>query len=252
MSFEGQTALVTGASRGIGRAVARLLAEEGATVGVHYGRNETAARSTADGLAGSGHVLLRADLRERDAAERLVSEAISALGQVDLLVNNAGVFEAHELPTASFEEWRGAWDRTLAVNLTAPADLCYWIGRHMIDRGGGKIVNIGSRGAFRGEPDAPAYGASKAGLHALSQSLAKKLAPHGVMVYAIAPGWVDTDMAAPYADGPDGDAVRAQSPLGRFADPMEIARTVAFLCGEGTDSLTGGIVDVNGASYLRS
>jgi NAD(P)-dependent dehydrogenase (short-subunit alcohol dehydrogenase family) len=174
------------------------------------------------------------------------------MGQIDVLVNNAGIFEKHRLADVSFEEWSEAWDHTLAVNLLGPANITYWVAHHMIGRGGGRIVNISSRGAFRGEPEAPAYGASKAALNAMSQSLAQALAPHGIFVYVFAPGWLDTDMAADSLALPIGDDVRAQSPLGRVARPEEVAKTVLFLSSEGTDYLTGCIVDVNGASYLRS
>ncbi len=122
----------------------------------------------------------------------------------------------------------------------------------MLQRGGGKIINITSRGAFRGEPNAPAYGASKAGLNAFSQSMAQALAPNNIFIYAVAPGFVETDMAASVLDGPEGDAIRSQSPLDRVARPEEVARVVLFLAGRGTDYLTGGIIDVNGASYMRS
>jgi NAD(P)-dependent dehydrogenase (short-subunit alcohol dehydrogenase family) len=138
------------------------------------------------------------------------------------------------------------------VNLFGPANLCYWAAQHMIEQGGGRIVNVSSRGAFRGEPDAPAYGASKAGLNAMSQSLAKALAPHGVFVCVVAPGFVETDMASSSLEGPEGDSIRAQSPLNRVARADEVARAVLFLSSEGTEFLTGCIVDVNGASYLRS
>jgi NAD(P)-dependent dehydrogenase (short-subunit alcohol dehydrogenase family) len=122
----------------------------------------------------------------------------------------------------------------------------------MIEHGGGRIVNVSSRGAFRGEPEGPAYGASKAGLNAFSQSLAQRLAPHGIFVGVVAPGFVDTDLASRVLDGPDGDAVRAQSPLGRVAKPEEVAHAVLFLASEGSEFSTGTIIDVNGASYLRT
>jgi 3-oxoacyl-[acyl-carrier protein] reductase len=114
------------------------------------------------------------------------------------------------------------------------------------------LVTGSSRGAFRGEPETPAYGASKAGLNAMSQSLAQALAPHGVFFYVVAPGFVETDMADYLLRGPEGEGIRSQSPLGRVATPEEIARTVAFLATEAPDFMTGAIVDVNGASYLRS
>jgi NAD(P)-dependent dehydrogenase (short-subunit alcohol dehydrogenase family) len=122
----------------------------------------------------------------------------------------------------------------------------------MKERGGGKIVNVSSRGAFRGEPDAPAYGASKAGLNALSQSMAMALAPYNIFVYVVAPGYVETEMSASYLSGPEGDAIRRESPLGRVASPEEVAGAVVFLASEGTDYLTGCILDISGASYLRS
>jgi NAD(P)-dependent dehydrogenase (short-subunit alcohol dehydrogenase family) len=122
----------------------------------------------------------------------------------------------------------------------------------MIGRGGGRIVNVGSRGAFRGEPRHPAYGASKAGLHALGQSLAKALAPHGIAVATVAPGYVATDMAAEYLAGPDGDAIRADSPFGRVAEADEIAAAVVYLASPQAEWASGAILDLNGASYLRS
>jgi NAD(P)-dependent dehydrogenase (short-subunit alcohol dehydrogenase family) len=133
-----------------------------------------------------------------------------------------------------------------------PAHLSFHVIRHMLNAGGGKIINITSRGALRGEPNAPAYGASKAGLNAFSQSMAQAMAPHNIFIYAVAPGFVETDMAASELAGPEGDAIRAQSPLNRVARPAEVARVVLFLAGRGTDYLTGGIIDVNGASYLRT
>jgi NAD(P)-dependent dehydrogenase (short-subunit alcohol dehydrogenase family) len=114
------------------------------------------------------------------------------------------------------------------------------------------VVNVSSRGAFRGEPETPAYGASKAGLNAMSQSMAQALAPHGVFFYVVAPGFVETDMADALLRGPEGDGIRSQSPLGRVATPEEVAKTVVFLASEAPDFMTGAIVDVNGASYLRS
>ena len=121
----------------------------------------------------------------------------------------------------------------------------------MAEQGGGRIINVGSRGAFRGEPECPAYGASKAGLHAMSQSLAVALAPKGILVYAVAPGFVETDMAKELLESEAGAAIKAQSPLGRVARPEEVAETVCFLASSQAEFLTGSIIDVNGASYLR-
>lgn len=252
MDFAGKVVLVTGGSRGIGRSIASHFAEAGAKVALHYHRDQSAAKGTLSSLAGSSHQLFQADLGDGSAARILVESVIAQMGQIDILVNNAGIFEEHRLADVSYQEWLEIWDRTLAVNLLGPANITYWVAHHMIGRGGGRIVNVSSRGAFRGEPHAPAYGASKAGLNAMSQSLAQALAPHGIFVYVVAPGWVETDMAAESLASPTGEDIRAQSPLGRVARPEEVARIVLFLASEGTDYLTGCIVDVNGASYLRT
>lgn len=253
MEFEDKIALVTGASRGIGRAVALALAEEGARVAVHYVRNREAAEGTLAELAGGPHAIVQADVAEADQVARLVEDVIRDMGRIDILVNNAGIFEEHPPAQVTYPEWIEAWKRTLDTNLVGSANAAYCVARHMMERGGGRIVNITSRGAFRGEPEAPAYGASKAGQNALSQSLAKALAPHNIFVYAVAPGWVKTDMAEEAAqDQEKWDSICRQSPLGRMATPEEVAKAVAFLASEGTDSMTGCILDINGASYLRT
>jgi NAD(P)-dependent dehydrogenase (short-subunit alcohol dehydrogenase family) len=244
--------LVTGASRGIGRATARLLAARGARVALHYNSHRAAAEEARRSLPGTGHVLVRADLTEPTRARELFAEAEAALGRVDVLVNNAGVWEEHKVLSVAFERWREAWDRTLAANLLAPAHLMYFAARHMAERGGGRIVNVSSRGAFRGEPEGPAYGASKAGLNAAGQSLAKALGRAGVFVFTLAPGWVDTDMAAPFLEGERGEAIRSETGIGRIATADEVARAVAFLALDAPESMSGCIVDLSGASYLRT
>ena len=249
--FDGQGVLVTGGSRGIGRASALLFAEGGARVAVHYASNVKAAQEVLDALPGTGHVAVQADLGA-GTARQLVAETLDKLGRIDVLVNNAGIYEAHPILTTTAEEWETSWHRTIATNLIGPADLIHAVVPHMVDLGGGRIVNVTSRGAFRGEPDHAAYGASKAALNSLSQSMAKALAPHHIYVTAVAPGFVETDMASAYLDGPDGAAVKAQSPMGRAASADEIARVVVFLATPGAESTTGTIVDVNGASYLRT
>jgi 3-oxoacyl-[acyl-carrier protein] reductase len=244
--------LVTGGSRGIGRATAMLFAQQGDAVAVHYHTDVTSAKRTLESLHGTGHHSFKADLTRPKDAERLINEVLDSMKRIDVLVNNAGVFEEHKIAEENFDNWVRAWERTLDTNLLGAAHVSYWTARAMMRQGGGKIINITSRGAFRGEPDAPAYGASKAGMNAMSQSLAKALAPHNIMVYAIAPGWIETDMAAPFLDGPGGDDIRSQSPLGRTGKPEEIAHTALFLASEQTDFLTGCIIDANGASYLRT
>lgn len=252
MIFDGDVVLVTGGSRGIGRAVALEFAAAGATVVVQYRQDHRAAEEVLSELGPGAHIALQADVSDPGQAQSLVQSVVERLGGIGVLVNNAGVYEPHPVPTTGYAQWQEVWRRTIDTNLIGPANLVHCVVPSMIAAGGGRIVNVTSRGAFRGEPEHPAYGASKAGLNSLSQSLAQALAPHGIYVTAVAPGFVETDMAAPYLDGADGAAVRAQSPLGRAATPEEIARVIAFLASPGTEYAIGAIVDVNGASYLRS
>jgi 3-oxoacyl-[acyl-carrier protein] reductase len=241
-------ALVTGASRGIGAAIAHALAESGHQVAVHYRSGADEAREVAENLPGDGHVTVQGDLGANQA-EQVVTGTVEQLGGLDVLVNNAGVYFHHPIATTGFDEWQQAWRRTIELNLYGPADLTWHAVRHMTS--GGRVINIGSRGAFRGEPDAPAYGAAKAGLHAMTQSLAQSLAPQGIAVAGVAPGFVRTDMVTDYLAGPEGDAIRAQSPFGRVAEPEEVAAAVAWLATEKAVWASGTIIDVNGASYLR-
>ncbi|KPL17856.1 MAG: 3-oxoacyl-ACP reductase [candidate division Zixibacteria bacterium SM23_81] len=252
MNFKDRVVLVTGASRGIGRAIAQAFAQHGAKVAVHYHRDIGMAEKTMNVLPGGPHQLFCCDVSDPNEGQSLIEDILKKFGRLDVLVNNAGIFKAHPIQKVSYEQWLEDWQRTLATNLVGPANLIYWASQHMIKQGGGRIVNISSRGAFRGEPEAPAYGASKSGLNALSQSLAQALAPHNIFITVVAPGFVETEMARELLSGPDGEKIKRQSPLGRVARPEEVARTVLFLASEGSDYLTGAIVDVNGASYLRS
>jgi NAD(P)-dependent dehydrogenase (short-subunit alcohol dehydrogenase family) len=244
--------LVTGASRGIGRAIARAFAEAGDTVAVHYGSSRELAEKVVASLPGAGHLAVQADMADPGAVRRAVDDAAEGLGRLDVLVNNAGVFLAHPPLQTSYEEWQASWSRTLATNLTGAANATFCAVPHMVEAGGGAVVNVSSRGAFRGEPNNPAYGASKAGLNAFGQSMALALAPHNITVGTVAPGFVQTEMAREVLDGPGGDAVRAQSPFGRVARPEEVAAAVLWLASEDARFATGTIIDVNGASYLRS
>jgi NAD(P)-dependent dehydrogenase (short-subunit alcohol dehydrogenase family) len=246
-----KSVLVTGASRGLGRAIAEMFAASGYRVGVHYRHSPSAAESCLAALTGSGHALIEGSIAKPLEARKAFNTAVERLGGVDVLVNNAGVYFDHPPLATSLDEWSRAWDEMLGVMLLGPAYLCHVAIAYMRERGGGAIVNISSRGAYRGEPDAPAYGAAKAGLNSLTGSLAVACAPHGIHVYGIAPGWIDTDMASPYLAGEAGDAIRNQSPLGRVAQPEEIARIALFLAAKESSWMTGTIIDANGASYLR-
>jgi NAD(P)-dependent dehydrogenase (short-subunit alcohol dehydrogenase family) len=252
MDFDNTVVLVTGGSRGIGRAVAQRFAAQGATVVVQFRADRSAADETMRSLPVGRHLAVRADVADPEQVRALVMRIIDEYGRIDVLINNAGIYEEHRILDIGYEQWQAVWRRTFDTNLLGPANLMHAVVPHMIAAGGGRIVNVSSRGAFRGEPTHPAYGASKAGLNSLGQSMAQALGPHGVYVTTVAPGFVETDMAAPFLNGPGGEEIRAQTPLNRAATPDEVARVVVFLATPGTESATGSIVDVNGASYLRT
>jgi NAD(P)-dependent dehydrogenase (short-subunit alcohol dehydrogenase family) len=221
-------------------------------VAIHHRDSAKLADELAADLPGTGHVVVQADLADADAVLAMVDGAVAGLGgRLDVLVNNAGVFTAHPITEVSYEDWRREWQTTIGVNLIGAANVTWCAVRHMKERGG-RIINVSSRGAFRGEPDSPAYGASKAGLNAFGQSLAIALAPYRIAVATVAPGFVATDMTNEHLKPPRGDEIRAQSPFGRVADPEEIAAAVLYLASEQAEWASGAVLDLNGASYLRT
>jgi NAD(P)-dependent dehydrogenase (short-subunit alcohol dehydrogenase family) len=244
-------ALVTGASRGIGRAIAQHLAQRGARLAVHFAGNGSAARETLASLPGDGHALFQADVSDPAACERLIADVLARFGRLDVLVNNAGIYEDDAITTASYADWQRVWRRTLDTNLVGPANLTYLAVQHMRPRRAGRVINITSRAAYRGELSAQAYAASKAGLNITGQSLARALGTDGLLFFAVAPGWIDTEMAHAALTGPGAKDVLAQHPLGRVGAADEIGATVAWLAFDAPANLTGTVIDANGASYLR-
>ena len=240
--------LVTGASRGIGRAIATSFAQNGDRVIVHHHTRREEAEHTLAHLPGKGHFLLQADLADPQATADLFTRVLTSVDHLHVLVNNAAVNLPHPLTETSYTNWQDLWRRTMDTNVLGAANASYLAARHMIDQGiAGRIVNVGSRGAYRGEPDHPAYGASKAALHSLGQSLAVALAPYGIGVASVAPGFVRTERVAHRLT----DAVRADSPFGRVASPEEVADAVLHLASPRALWSSGAVLDVNGASYLR-
>jgi NAD(P)-dependent dehydrogenase (short-subunit alcohol dehydrogenase family) len=248
--MSGRAVLITGASRGIGRAIAAEFAKAGDRVAVHHRKSPELAERLVAELPGTGHTAVQADVADPDAVRVMVDLAAERLGGLDIVVNNAGVFTAHPITEVSYEEWQDQWRATLGVNLIGAANVSWCAVQHMKDSGG-RIINVSSRGAYRGEPRSPAYGASKAGLNALGQSLARALAPFGIAVMSVAPGFVATDMTNEHLKPPRGDEIRTQSPFGRVGEPEEIAAAVLYLASDQAVWASGAVLDLNGASYLR-
>ncbi|CAN5370756.1 SDR family oxidoreductase [soil metagenome] len=228
--------LLTGSSRGIGAAIADTLTGDDINLIGH---------GTRSGIP--------ADFDQPGAANALWNEALDRLGgTIDVLINNAGIFEANPID-AGDADWLIGWERTMRVNLTASAELCRMAILHWQARGvGGRIVNVASRAAYRG--DSPAhwhYAASKAGMVAMTKSIARGYAAEGILAFAICPGFTMTGMAEDYLASRGGDKLLADIPLGRVADPAEIATAARFLALEAPASMTGAVVDINGASYVR-
>jgi len=246
-----RTVLVTGGSRGIGAAIAREFAAAGDRVAIHYVSSSGDAQAVCDSLTGKGHIISQADLRDPDAIKAMVDSVAREFGSIDVLINNAGVFFDHPIESSTYQGWQQAWADTLGVNLIGAANVTWCALQHMPKHATSRIVNIGSRGAFRGEPVSPAYGASKAAIVAFGQSIAKALAPMKIGVTTLAPGFVESDMAARLLDGPEGDGIRAQSPFNRVARPEELAKAVYFLASPDSEWASGAVLDFNGASYLR-
>jgi 3-oxoacyl-[acyl-carrier protein] reductase len=252
MDFKGKNVLVTGASRGIGKATALAFAKKGAKVGLNYRSNDEVAKQTLAELPGEGHQLFKRDISQKQETRSLIEDFVNHYGQLDVLVNNAGISIFHEIDQVDFDHWTQAWEKTFETNLFAVANLCYWGAKEMMKTGGGHIVSVSSRGAFRGEPTKPAYGASKAALNSMSQSLAKKLAPHHIYVGVVAPGFTETEMAKETLTPAERENLLRESPFQRMAQPEEVAHAILFLASSEAAYSSGTIIDVNGASYLRS
>ena len=245
----GRVALVTGGSRGIGAATVRALHAAGASVFFTYLSGETAAHALRDEL-GTRAACARADMEDRATLPALVELCIAAFGQLDILVNNAAVFSHNPFDGKDLERWRAGWERTFAVNLFACADLAWLAMRHMRARRSGRIINVASRAAHRGELEFPDYGASKAALVNLTKSIARACAHDGITAIAVAPGFVETDMAA-YDMERRGAEIVGEVPIGRIGSAEEVATFIAFLASPVAAYANGATIDLNGASYVR-
>jgi len=248
LSLAGKTALVTGGSRGIGRAVCGLFGRLGARVAVAYSRDEAAARDTVAEIeaAGGAAVALRSDLAVDGEAERLLARAEEALGPVDVLVVNHGIWKRAAIEAMTAAEW----DETVRVNLTSVRALCSEAARRMLPRGSGAIVLVASTAGQRGEPFHCHYAATKGGVIALTRSLGSELGPGGIRVNCVAPGWVTTDMSREALATAAGGLARKAIPLARPGTPEEIAGPVAFLASDLASYMYGEVLSVNGGAVM--
>ena len=248
-----KTVLVTGASHGIGAATASAFADAGYRVAVHYNSSAAGAEKTLQSLSGAGHIAVQADVSDPAQVKQMVDTVAEQMGTIDVLVNNAGIFEHVPFDTEDYTDWLNGWKRTLDTNLMSAVNATYCAVQHMRAKGGGKVINVASRSAFRAETTAPAYAVSKAGMVNLTRCLARAEAHNGILSYCIAPGWVETAMAREGMEDPEMWAdILSQIPLGRIASVNDVAGVAVFLASSAADYLTGITIPVAGGSWMTT
>ncbi|MEQ8928610.1 MAG: SDR family oxidoreductase [Nitratireductor sp.] len=249
--LDGKTVLVTGGSRGIGAATIRRVIETGGKAIIHFGTNRTAADALAREVGEDKVMLCQADLLSTDDTERLWDEAVAWQGRIDVLINNAGVYEENplDLDTAN---WLSGWDRSLRINLLSAAQLCRRAVQHFRAKGGGTLINVASRAAHRGDSiNHLQYGASKAGMLALNRSIARNCAQENILSYGIAPGFVMTDMVSGVVEKQGLEKMAALYPTGKITTPDEVASVAVFLASGLAPQTTGDTIDLSGGADLR-
>ncbi|HVT02269.1 MAG TPA: glucose 1-dehydrogenase [Thermoanaerobaculia bacterium] len=249
IDLSGKVALITGSSRGIGREIAIRMSVAGANVVVNYSRDEEGARAVVASL-GAGAISVQADISDPPAVERLIEAAIERFGRIDILVNNAATFAENRFDDDDYEAWQAGWMRTFQVNVFGAANAAWMAMRQMRRQGGGKIINIASRAAFRGETTFADYGASKAAIVNLTRSMARACAKDNIVTSCVAPGFIETEMAAEELAKNRVD-IESQIPLGRVGSVDDVAAVVLFLASPWADYLNGVTIDVNGGSYFH-
>ena len=263
VSLEGRCILVTGASRGIGRSAAVLLSRAGGRVAIHYHENEDAARETLAECraalaerngAKAEPAIFRADLSRPEEIRLLVDGVQKEMGAIHVLVNNAAIYRDNPFDEPDWNRWGEEWRTMIDVNLMGPVHAIWCVLPQMKQRGEGRIINVVSRAAFRGEVSGPAYGATKAALVNLTRSLARAMGPHGIVASCVAPGWVETEMARFTLDRDPAlrEAATREVPLGRIATPEDVAGAILYLASPLGAYLNGVCIPVNGGSFLHS
>lgn len=251
INLSGLNILVTGASKGIGKAIATKLAEAGATIAIHYNKNIREAENLAH-ILGNESRAFQADLSKSEDAAKLFERVVLELGSIEILINNAGLANSVPLNTKD-EAWQKDWNETLMVNLTSPAILCKKAIEHFLQRkAAGRIINITSRAAYRGDTgDYMAYASSKAGLVSLTASIARAYGKEGIKAFNVAPGFVRTDMAQEFISQYGEDHAKGDISLERLTEPKDIAPLITFIASGMVDHATGSSFDVNAGSYIH-
>jgi NAD(P)-dependent dehydrogenase (short-subunit alcohol dehydrogenase family) len=250
LELEEKVVLITGASRGIGRATALLFGEAGAKVAVNYHQSEAAAEEVVSQIGTSHALAVRADVGDPAAVEAMIEAVVSRFGRLDVLVNNAAVYEHNPFEGEDYGAWQAGWRRTFQVNVFGAANAAFLAMRVMRRQGGGRIVNIASRAAFRGETTFADYGASKAALVNLTRSIARGCAADGITSVCVAPGFIHTEMAASEL-AKSYEQIVGQVPLGRVGTIDDVAPLILFLSSPHAEYLNGTTVDVNGGSWFH-
>jgi NAD(P)-dependent dehydrogenase (short-subunit alcohol dehydrogenase family) len=245
----GKVALVTGASRGIGRETALRLAQAGARVGVNYHRSKDEALALVREI-GKDAVAIQADVADSAQTESMIDAVIERFGRIDVLVNNAATFEMNPFDGDDYAHWHRAWRRTFDLNIFGAANAAFLSMRSMRKNGGGKIINVASRAAFRGETEFADYGASKAALVNLTRSIARACAKDNIIASCVAPGFIETEMARSELEA-HREEIERQIPLGRVGNVGDVASVILFLASPMADYLNGVTIDVNGGSWFH-
>lgn len=244
-----QVVLLTGGSRGIGRAAVRALHAAGSRVLFTFATREDEAQTLCAEL-GEGVSAVRCDLAQSASLPGVIDACVAGYGRIDVLVNNAGIFEHNPFFGSDYGSWIDGWQRTFAVNVFGTANLTWLALQRMREAKKGKIINVASRSAHRGELEFAAYGASKAAMVNLTKSIARSCAPYGIVSIAIAPGFIETDMAAEELENRRSE-IEAEIPARRVGSAEEVASIIAFFASPSGDYANGATIDVNGGSYVR-